>query len=74
MSKMEFLDPYEAEKFNKQKSWGFFSTPFIYTDVEKQQIIVNIFSDLLEIRENMKKEAQFFPLNSEGPVHFVGAA
>ena len=65
---------YRTQIDHVKKVEGFFSTPFIYKDVEKQQIIVNIFSDLLEIRESMKKETQFFPLNSEGPVHFVGAA
>ena len=44
----------------------------IYKDITKQQIIVNIYSDLLEVRENLKSYDSLS--STEGPVHLVGAA
>ena len=29
----------------------------IYSTIEKQEIIVNIYSDILEVRENLKEDA-----------------
>ena len=53
----------------------------IYSTIEKQEIIVNIYSDILEVRENLKEDAvkwasrhqtqQLTPLRCEGPVHLV---
>ena len=40
----------------------------IYGSVEKQKVIVNVFSDILNIREKMKNEHQ---PSDEGPVHKV---
>ena len=44
----------------------------IYKDIMKQQTIVNIYSDLLEVRENLKTHISL--ISSEGPVHLFGAA
>ena len=44
----------------------------VYKDLEKQRIIVNIYSDLLEVRERLKIE-NISLSHSEGPVH-SGAA
>ena len=44
----------------------------IYKDIMKQQIIVNIYSDLLEVRENLQNHNSLS--SNEGPVHLVGAA
>ena len=44
----------------------------IYKDIMKQQTIVNIYSDLLEVRENLKTQNSLS--SSEGPVHLFGAA
>ena len=40
----------------------------IYRDLEKQRTIVNIYSDLLEVRERLKNE-NISLSNIEGPVH-----
>ena len=40
----------------------------IYGSVDKQKLIVNVFSDILNIREKMKNEHQ---PSDEGPVHTV---
>ena len=44
----------------------------IYEDLEKQRRIVNIYSDLLDVRESLKN-GNISLLYSEGPVH-SGAA
>ena len=41
---------------------------FIYGNIQEQQIIVKIYSDILEVREKLKQQEVKLP-SIEGPVH-----
>ena len=49
------------------------SENFIYGTIEEQQIIVNMYSDILEVREKLKQKDIKLP-SIEGPVHLDTAS